>query len=242
MYYCYRHIRTDKNEPFYIGISESKPRYKSNSEVDIYKRAFSKQRSKFWKSVAKNGYRVEIFFESENKNDVIEKEIEFIQIYGLRSDGGTLVNMTYGGEHTVLSEESKKAISKRMMGNKNSLGKKLSEEQKIKLSEANKGRVPWSYGKKMSKEFCEKISKSKKGMTISEKHRLNLLNSKPNCKSIVCLNTGFNYKSISDCVRIMFNMNNVKSNSTEFTSIKNGIIRNLKGRTKSYKGYKFVYA
>ena len=42
MAYVYRHIRLDKNEPFYIGIGSDK----------YYKRANSKDRNAFWKRIA----------------------------------------------------------------------------------------------------------------------------------------------------------------------------------------------
>jgi hypothetical protein len=58
MAYLYRHIRLDKNEPFYIGISADNDNYK-------YKMAYYKhKRSNFWKRiVAKTDYEVEIFLE-----------------------------------------------------------------------------------------------------------------------------------------------------------------------------------
>ena len=53
--YLYRHIRLDKNEPFYIGIGE-------NKNILNYKRAYNKRgRSYAWKDIAyKIGYEVEI--------------------------------------------------------------------------------------------------------------------------------------------------------------------------------------
>lgn len=42
MFYLYRHIRHDKNEPFYIGIGRTRN----------YERAFRKtSRNKFWKNI-----------------------------------------------------------------------------------------------------------------------------------------------------------------------------------------------
>ena len=53
MAYLYRHIRLDKNEPFYIGVSLS------NDEK--YTRAYDKKgRTNFWKNIAKLGYEVDI--------------------------------------------------------------------------------------------------------------------------------------------------------------------------------------
>ena len=55
MAYVYRHVRLDKNEPFYIGIGSD----------DKYQRAFVKhERNNLWnKIVLKSKYIVEIVFE-----------------------------------------------------------------------------------------------------------------------------------------------------------------------------------
>lgn len=99
-YYLYRHIRLDTNEPFYIGIGT---KFFYNSYYKEYNRAFSKHsRNVFWKRVvSKTEYRVEIMYESDCYEDVIQKEKSFISLYGRRFDGsGTLVNITNGGEGT----------------------------------------------------------------------------------------------------------------------------------------------
>jgi hypothetical protein len=106
----YRHIRTDKNEVFYVGIGLTADR------------AFSKEgRSDFWKRViAKTSYEIEILFEDITWEEACLKEIEFIALYG-RKPTGSLVNLTAGGEgfsasHSSLSKakisESKKGIFK----------------------------------------------------------------------------------------------------------------------------------
>lgn len=97
-FYLYRHIRLDKNEPFYIGIGTKC----GNKSFDkIYKRAFSeKSRNIHWSSVVKNTpYDVDILFVSDDELFIKKKEEEFIKLYG-RSDlnKGPLVNMTDGGE------------------------------------------------------------------------------------------------------------------------------------------------
>lgn len=87
----YRHIRTDKNEPFYIGIGESESRA---YEV--------KGRTSAWKNIAKKGYDIEVLFDDLSWEQACEKEIEFIALYGRKDKKtGTLVNMTDGGEGTV---------------------------------------------------------------------------------------------------------------------------------------------
>ena len=87
----YRHIRQDKNEPFYIGIGESEDR------------AYEKKgRTRAWKHIAKKGYDVEVLFDDLSWEEACEKEREFIALYGRRDrKKGTLVNMTDGGEGTV---------------------------------------------------------------------------------------------------------------------------------------------
>lgn len=100
-YYLYRHIRLDKNEPFYIGVGTSKMDRKTNRSY--YNRAYTKysrSRNKIWHFINnKTDITIEIIYESEDYNDVLDKEIFFIKLYG-RIDLGTgiLANLTDGGE------------------------------------------------------------------------------------------------------------------------------------------------
>lgn len=113
-YLLYRHIRLDKNEPFYIGIS------------DNYNRPFSKHsRNRYWKHIIKNTkYKVEIILDGLSRQEVEQKEIEFISLYGRKDLGiGTLVNLTNGGT--------------------GGLGLKHTNETKSKM----KGRIPYNRNK-----------------------------------------------------------------------------------------------
>lgn len=110
MVYLYRHIRLDKNEPFYIGIGDG----------DNYSRAYNtKRRTKFWKNiVSKTLYDVEILLDNLTWKQACEKEIEFIALYGrIDLNKGTLCNLTNGGEgkngykHT---DEAKLIISSKL--------------------------------------------------------------------------------------------------------------------------------
>ncbi|MBC7088669.1 MAG: hypothetical protein H5T96_09440, partial [Tissierellales bacterium] len=137
-HYLYRHIRLDKNEPFYVGIG-TKQRNSHNSFISEYKRGFSKRnRSKYWKNIInKTKYEVEILVESDDYDFIKEKEIEFITLHGRRDLGkGTLVNMTDGGDgiiNIIYTEERKrKAVNSRK-------GYTHSEETRRKISKANKG-------------------------------------------------------------------------------------------------------
>ena len=127
----YRHIRQDKNEPFYIGIGESEDR------------AYEKKgRTRAWKHIAKKGYDVEILFGDLNWEEACEKEREFIALYGRRDrKKGTLVNMTDGGEGTVgyrHTDETKEIIKKRMTGSGNpNYGKKRSDHSNRMAGDKN---------------------------------------------------------------------------------------------------------
>lgn len=155
MAYVYRHIRLDKNEPFYIGIGSDKN----------YNRAYNKvSRTKFWKAVInKTQYEVEIIADNLSWEEACKKEIEFIKLYGRKDLGvGTLVNLTdggNGGKGKRLSEEHKKILSNRMKGKCLSKGVKRTEEHKKLLSERMKGKK-LRLGKKQSEEAKRKIGEA----------------------------------------------------------------------------------
>jgi hypothetical protein len=91
----YRHIRHDKNEPFYIGIGTSESRaYRKDGRNPIWK-----------KIVNSTSYTVEILFDNLSKEDACKKEKEFISLYGRISDGtGCLSNITIGGDILIGSD------------------------------------------------------------------------------------------------------------------------------------------
>ena len=108
----YRHIRLDKNEPFYIGIGNSKHRAGKKDS-----------RNAIWHNiVAKSPYRVDIIMNDLTWEEACEKEKEFIALYGRIKDGGILANITFGGEGVVglkQSEENKEKARKIMTANVN---------------------------------------------------------------------------------------------------------------------------
>lgn len=159
MAYVYRHIRLDKNQPFYIGIG-------SDSE---YKRANEKaRRNNIWKKiVSKSYYEIEILFDNITYDEAKVKEVEFISLYGrIDLNTGTLSNMTAGGDGTlnmVYTAEYRKKLSDKAKA------KVLTEEQKEKLRKFRLG-VP------STAEVRAKISKALSGRKLSEKHIKHLKN------------------------------------------------------------------
>ncbi len=128
----YRHIRLDKNMPFYIGIGK-----------DLNRPYNKKDRSIFWKSIInKTEYTTEILFDNLTKEQAIEKEVEFIELYG-RVDlkTGTLCNMTCGGEGTgELNEDLEFIRRKKIISSLT--GNKKSAVSKIKSCTSQKNRMP----------------------------------------------------------------------------------------------------
>lgn len=130
-WYVYRHIRLDKNEPFYIGIGCRKN----------FERAYDKgkRRSFFWnKVVSKTEYSVEILFEEVSKSFACQKEIELISLYGRKDlKNGSLVNLTIGGESgpimsgdkNIMKQQKYKDIISYKMTNRI-----ISAETKLKMS------------------------------------------------------------------------------------------------------------
>lgn len=120
-YYLYRHIRTDKGEPFYIGIGTKNEDKIYNSFVSEYSRAFSKHSRRYmWnRIVEKTPYEVEILLESNDYEFIKQKEIEFIALYGRRDiKTGILCNLTDGGEGSNGYKHSEDAKEK-IKGDKN---------------------------------------------------------------------------------------------------------------------------
>lgn len=160
MAYLYRHIRLDKNEPFYIGIGSD----------DSFKRANWKwTRNNLWnKIINKTDYRVDIILSDITLDYAKQKEKEFINLYGRKNlNTGILCNLTDGGEGVVglkITEETRKKLSDSHKGLKgNRLGHKNSQETREKLSKALKGRTSPNKGKKISEHQKMLISMAQKG-------------------------------------------------------------------------------
>jgi hypothetical protein len=196
MAYLYRHIRLDKNEPFYIGIG---------SDCN-YKRAHNmKGRSYSWKDIAYNNpYKIEIILDDLTWEEACEKEIEFIRLYGRRDlNEGILVNMTNGGEGQVGRKINEQTRSK-MRKPKTSIAKqnmKLSHLERdysylknkagakkgVKKSQKHKQLIKKAADNKKIKIYCPELDIIFNSLTEASKHLnkstgniSNILNSKTN--------------------------------------------------------------
>lgn len=210
MAYLYRHIRHDTNQVFYVGIGTDKK----------YRRANRKSgRNNLWNKISsKTGYSVEIMIDNLELSDVLEKEKEFIKLYGRIDQGsGTLANLTDGGDGVVGWIPTQETKLKLALAN---LGKKASDATKKKMSKSQTGRThsedtikkikSYRQGKHLSEEHIEKMRIGKQKLTISQAEDIKKLRSinvpysdiskmfKCSHKTIYNLVKGLTYKNIAN--------------------------------------------
>jgi hypothetical protein len=220
-YYLYRHIRLDKNVPFYIGIGSKKNR-NFFTNTNEYERAYVKnKRNKWWKRIIENTkYTVEVVCESNDYDFIKEKEKEFIQIHQ-----STICNLTLGGEGTLGLEPWNKGIKiwdSRVHPN---TGRKLTEDTKRKKSESMKKSDKSWKGKKLPIETVEKIRQSKIGDKNPMYGKVSL-----RAKAIIDIETGIEYTSIMESAKstsyqfqyVSAMLNGSKTNKTNLR-YKNGL-------------------
>lgn len=154
--YLYRHIRTDLNQPFYIGVgSDSKGKY--------YRAHQKTNRNKEWVEVVeKANYEVEIVLDNLTKEEAYKSEKYFISYYKRLKYNGILVNISSGGQMGKSgvkdSEETKLKKSLASIGKSKTLQWKIS--QSISRKGKKRGKLPWLEN---NLERNKKISLSKKG-------------------------------------------------------------------------------
>ena len=151
-FYVYRHIRLDKNEPFYIGIAQIQKRDRGYYRANRFTR-----RNPLWTKIYnKTECRVEIILDNLSQREACEKEKELILLYGkIINKTGTLSNITDGGEGVwglKMSEKSKQKIRLQKIGFRHS------DETKEKIRVAGTGRL-------QNKEAKEKIRIAQIGNT-----------------------------------------------------------------------------
>lgn len=178
MAYIYRHIRFDKNEPFYIGIGSD---FK-------YKRAYDKKsRNRHWNNIVSNtDYKIDILIDNISWEEACEKEKEFIALYGRRDLGlGTLVNLTDGGE--------------------GSIGRVYSNSDRLRMRINNSGERNPFYGKRHTDEFRLNLSKRNTGKKWTdlqrEKYRVSRLGSKHTIESRLKMSKSQTGRKHPDCVK-----------------------------------------
>jgi hypothetical protein len=149
-FYTYAYLREDRT-PYYIGKGQTRRAYQQKGKPC---------------GVPKDKFRIIFLKQNLTEEEAFKHEIYMIAVFGRKDLGtGILYNRTDGGDGTsgaIVSEETKREMSNRMMGNKIWEGRTHSAETKAKLSEANKGKVSYWKGKNLPKDAIEKMKLTKK--------------------------------------------------------------------------------
>ena len=219
MYTVYKHTNKS-NGKVYIGITSQKPEQRWGNNGINYKTS-----PHFYSAILKYGwdnFEHEILFTELTKEEACFKEQELIKLYNsTNKEFG--YNQTSGGECCVMSDESKLKLSKSMMGNKNGFGHPCSDEKRLKISDAQKGR-------KLTKEHKDKLSKaaSKRHTSCSESKKKTLSQNYPKKRKIYCEELDVVFESVQECGR------QLDIPATNITKLCNG-------RGKTLKGYHLRY-
>lgn len=205
------YMHTSPSEKRYIGITKQKPKKRWNNGNGY------KGNKHFANAIKKYGwdnFKHEILFEGLNKEEAEQKEVELIARYN-SNNGDYGYNQTNGGEATV--------------------GYKFTNEQKKKMSRAQKERLKDKtkhplYGKTPSSETRNKISNGNKGHKHSEEHKRKISDSlkKPVLQYDLYGNFIKYYKSAVDAG----NENNIKPSN---------ITMCCQGKINYCKNFIFIY-
>jgi group I intron endonuclease len=251
---------TSPSGRIYVGKTMNLPK-----RLSVYKSESCKEQTLLYHSLKKYGYLNHIFEVvdefSSNNEFASGKEIFWIRSFmshrkkwensDYKYDRG--LNLTDGGDGTlgvVVSEETRKKMSEKKIGKTpHNKGEKMSPEARKYLFDGLKRYLdkngPWNKGVKKTEEQKRKISESKKGSTYNrgrvhtpesrKKFLLNLEKAKKflkNEKAVLVFDKNENflkeYSSIKECSKDL----NINRDTISF---------NLRGITKSRKGYIFKY-
>lgn len=139
-----------------------------------------------------------------------EAKIAFSKMMSVKMSGNG--NPMYGKESAMRGKhlpcESKEKLRLQRIGDKNPMygksgekapnyGKRMSEESRKKLSEANSGENHPMYGKNHSEETRRKMSEARKGFRQSDETKKKISDSRKDKKPVICLNTGVIYESMT---------------------------------------------
>ena len=184
MLYIYEHIRPDTNAVFYVGKGTEKRMHSKH------------RRNAYWNNIVRKagGFVVREVCRHQDEELIFLAEQE--RIDQLKRLGVKLSNMTDGGEgpsgyrHT---EETKQKIAELQMGEKHwAYGKKVSEEERQRLSQIAK--------RKHTDEHRKKVSEAGKLRKNSPKTRALISKAKQNGGHHMALTVEYDGKRF-DCIK-----------------------------------------
>lgn len=193
-FFIYQHKTADTGKVFYIG--------KGTVNKGGFERAYvRKKRGKFWQSIVeKHGLVVEILESFDTESEAFEREKKLIGLHGRRADGGSLCNLTLGGDGASgvnVTQETREKLRAAVAGEKHpNWGKRLSEETCRKKSETMKASPNSLRGKTLPDWWRRRIAETKVG-------ELNPMHGKrgaesPRSRAIVNASYGMVFESVTE--------------------------------------------
>lgn len=154
-YYVYKYLRED-GTPYYVGKGKGNRAYLNGRSTPKPPQLD----------------RIQLIKENLTEAEAFALERTLIAEYGRKDLGtGILRNLTDGGEGVSGRITKPESIEKRVAKN---TGKKRTQEQRERMSLAQKGRKSTEYTEEQKTEISRKISESQKGKAKSEEHKAKL--------------------------------------------------------------------
>lgn len=193
-YSVYCHTNKINNKK-YVGITSQKPKNRWRNGNGY------KNNEHFFRAIQKYGWHNfshEILYVDLSQEEAEKIEIKLIREWEtFNNDKG--YNIEFGGNvQKFIPQATRDKISKALRGHE------CSEQTRIKISKANKGKSSPNKGKKMSKELVEKNRLSHLGQKAWNKNRPWTDEEKAKCngKAVVCVETKVVYKTAHEASRI----------------------------------------
>lgn len=156
---CIYAIKNKINHKMYIGMTNN---YKKRIEYHLYELRHNKHHSKklqrAFNKYGEDNFEFCILLEVNKMEGLELKEKEYIKEYDTYNNG---YNCSEGGEKSPnykQPENTRIALLKRNKGNTYSLGMKMPQSAKDKISKNNSGKNNGMFGKKHTKEELKKMS------------------------------------------------------------------------------------
>lgn len=167
-YYVYEIVNPITNRPFYIGWTSRSGELRFKEHIrETRNKVVNIDKVNIIKDILNQGAEpvFNIVFQTSDKGLSVKKETELIEYHGRIKDGGILTNISKGGEHHIVSDDTKKRLSKKRK-NKSYIelyGEERASKIKKNLSEKSKGANNNMFGKNHSDEAKRKMSEKLKG-------------------------------------------------------------------------------
>jgi group I intron endonuclease len=175
------------NNKFYIGSAKNIVNRWYLHKIALENGKGNRYFQNAWNKYGINSFKLDIIELVQDESLLLEREqfyLDLLKPYD-RNIGYNILKIAGSPLGTIMSAESKQKISDKLKGANHPLfGKRMSEETKQKIRNANLGKkqsketidkkILKTKGLKRSKKFCENLSEKLKNRKLSELHKENI--------------------------------------------------------------------